>query len=162
MKSPRNSMWLLCGYCVATVWLLCGYCVATVWLLCGCCVATVWLLCGYCVATVWLLCCILWIRMKPMSMTERRTHVRMHKRALHKYLRTGIFSPNVSDACLTLTHDAMSFTIVPQAPHKQIHMTLCMVDTRVRTQLLTEWEHAHDEIPSPLVQMWRVCAGVFL
>ena len=20
------SMWLLCGYCVATVWLLCGYC----------------------------------------------------------------------------------------------------------------------------------------
>ena len=22
-------MWLLCGYCVATVWLLCGYCVVT-------------------------------------------------------------------------------------------------------------------------------------
>ena len=22
-------LWLLCGYCVATVWLLCGYCVAT-------------------------------------------------------------------------------------------------------------------------------------
>ena len=42
----------------------------------------------------------------------------------------------------------MSFTILPQAPHKQIHMTLCMIDTRVRTQLLTEWEHAHDEIPS--------------
>ena len=45
-------MWLLCGYCVATVWLLCGYCVATVWLLCGDCVATMWLLCGYCVAAV--------------------------------------------------------------------------------------------------------------
>ena len=45
-------MWLLCGYCVATVWLLCGYCVATVWLLCGNCVATMWLLCGYCVAAV--------------------------------------------------------------------------------------------------------------
>ena len=36
------------------MWLLCGYCVATVWLLCGCCVATVWLLCGYYVAT----CCV--------------------------------------------------------------------------------------------------------
>ena len=24
-------MWLLCGYCVATVWLMCGYCVATDW-----------------------------------------------------------------------------------------------------------------------------------
>ena len=45
------------------MWLLCGYCVATVWLLCGCCVATVWLLCGYFVASVWLLCCVLWIRM---------------------------------------------------------------------------------------------------
>ena len=33
-----------------------------------------------CVAAV--LCCILWTHMKPMSMTERRTHVRMHKRAL--------------------------------------------------------------------------------
>ena len=52
MKSPKISMWLLCGYCVATVWLLCGYCVATVWLLCGNCVATMWLLCGYCVAAV--------------------------------------------------------------------------------------------------------------
>ena len=62
----------------------------------------------------------------------------------------------------TDTHDAMSFTILPQAPPKQIHMTLCMIDTRVRTQLLTEWEHAHDEIPSrtPIVQMWRVRAGV--
>ena len=69
MKSPRISMWLLCGYCVATVWLLCG-----------CCVATVWLLCGYCVATVWLLCCILWIRMKPMSMTEK-AHACPHAQA---------------------------------------------------------------------------------
>ena len=32
MESPRTSMWLLCGYCVATVWLLCGDCVATMWL----------------------------------------------------------------------------------------------------------------------------------
>ena len=131
---------------MATVWLLCGYCVATVWLLCGCCVATVWLLCGYCVATVWLLCCILWIRMKPMSMTERRTHVRMHKRALHKHLRTGIFSPNVSDACLVVQR--IRFWCMSRIPRSLSTMTLCMIDTRVRTQLLTEWEHAHDEIPS--------------
>ena len=94
---------------MATVWLLCGYCVATVWLLCGYCVAAVWQLCGYYVATAWLLCCILWIRMKPMSMTERRTHVRMHKRA---------------------------------------------------TQLLTEWEHEHDEIPSQCERKKRSFANM--
>ena len=39
-------------------------------------------------------------------------------------------------------------------------MTLCMIDTRVRTQLLTEWEHAHDEIPSQCERKKRSFANM--
>ena len=41
-----DTLWLHCGYIVATLWLHCGYIVVTLWLHCGHIVVTLWRRCS--------------------------------------------------------------------------------------------------------------------